>query len=265
MNHGQDDDALLSASQIVIAYGAGDRRTVDGVTLALRAGEVLGLLGGSGSGKSSLARVLCGLQPHQGGEVRFLGEPLASLGRQARRRYQRSVQMVFQNTSGSLNPRMRVGAAISEAAALRDGLGRREARKLAGTLLERVGLSAAWQDRYPHEFSGGQRQRIVIARALAPGPRVLICDEPVSALDAAVQARILDLLIDLQRSEGLACLLISHDIQVMGKLCHRIAVLHQGRIIESGPAAQVTKAPAHAYTRTLIDSIPRPKWEAGGE
>jgi oligopeptide transport system ATP-binding protein len=235
---------------------AGRVRAVDGVSLTIAEGETLGLVGESGCGKTTLARIVAGLLAPTGGSVVLGGEALRGGGLAARRARARLVQMVFQDPFGSLNPRLRVGRIVGEPLAVH-GLGtaaERRVRVLA--LLDQVGLPASAADRYPHELSGGQRQRVAIARALALEPRLIICDEPVSALDVSIQAQVLNLLRDLQARLGVAYLFISHDLGVVRYVCDRVAVMYRGRIVESGPSADIIGAPLHPYTRALVAAIP---------
>ncbi|MFD0021370.1 dipeptide ABC transporter ATP-binding protein [Streptomyces sp. NPDC058382] len=231
---------------------------LDGVSLTLAEGETLGIVGESGSGKSTLARVLAHAHTSDGGTMRLRGEDVTRPSRRELHAVRRQVQMVFQDPYASLNPRMTVGEIVAEPL-IAFGLGDRDARESrVAELLELAGLDPAVADRHPRSFSGGQRQRIGIARALAPEPTVLICDEPVSALDVSVQAQIVGLLTDLQRDLGLALVFIAHDLAVVRQVSHRIAVMHQGRIVESGSADEVCEHPREAYTRALLAAAPEP-------
>jgi oligopeptide/dipeptide ABC transporter ATP-binding protein len=241
------------------AWGGGTHavRALDGVDLDVRAGETFGLVGESGSGKSTLGRVLVRLVDPDSGSLRFDGVDLLALGGRELRRKRREFQIVFQDPYGSLNPRMRVGSAIGEPLVIhRLVRSRAERRARVAELLTQVGLDPAVADRYPHEFSGGQRQRIGIARAIACNPRFVVADEPVSALDAPVQAQIVNLLIDLQERLGLSYLLIAHDLRLVERVADRVAVMYLGRIVERGPARQLYENPLHPYTRALLASTP---------
>ncbi len=232
-------------------------RAVDGVDLALAAGECLALVGESGSGKTTLARCLMRLEEPDAGSVRFQGEDLLALDARSLRRRRRGFQMVFQDPQESLNPRMRVGALLAEPLALHRVVPRERIAARVAELLETVGLPGDAADRYPHQFSGGQRQRIGIARALAPEPALLVADEPVSALDLLVRARVIDLFRDLQERLGLAILFIAHDLALVARLAQRVMVLHRGRVVEEAPTAEIFARPGHPYTRELLRAIPR--------
>jgi peptide/nickel transport system ATP-binding protein len=246
--------SLLAIDDLVVEHRSPGRpvvRAVAGVSLEVNAGEVVGLVGESGCGKSTLARAVCGLNPVTAGRIAFDGEPVTPLG--LRRRKLTGIQMVFQDPYASLNPRRRVGDQIA------DGL-----RTVGDTatqpadLLERVGLPRDFAGRHPHEFSGGQRQRIAIARALAARPRLLIGDEPISALDASAQAQVATLMRDLAVDSGAGLLFISHDLSVVRLIADRIAVMYLGRIVEVGDTAEVWADPRHPYTRALLGAIPKP-------
>ena len=220
----------------VYARTVGQVKAVDGVSFELHCGETLGVVGESGSGKSTVARVITGLQKPTDGSFELRGK----------------VAMVFQDPLGSLNPRMTIRAILQEAISQRQSN-----KQTIEQLLQMVGLDAAALDKYPHEFSGGQRQRICIARAIATGPELLICDEAVSALDLSVRAQILELLEDLKRKLGLSLLFITHDLGVVQHIADRVVVMNRGKIIEEGPCGQVLKAPREEYTRYLLSSVPK--------
>ena len=235
-------------------------RAVMGVSFDLDAGETLGIVGESGSGKSTLARAIIGTVPASGGRVLWRGGDLAALSPGARRRHRAEAQMVFQDPLAALNPRMTVGSIIAEPLRTHHpGTPRREVRRRVGEMMERVGLLPNLVGRYPHEFSGGQCQRIGIARALILEPALVVCDEPVSALDVSVQAQVINLLARLKAEMGLAMIFIAHDIGVVRHISDRILVMYLGREMEVGPARAVTGAPAHPYTRSLIASVPDPR------
>jgi peptide/nickel transport system ATP-binding protein len=233
-------------------------RAVDGVSFSVARGETLGLVGESGSGKSTLSRAMLGLLTPTSGSVRFEGREIAGLSRREMRPLRPEMQMVFQDPYASLNPRRRVGQIVGEPLRIQGRASGAELRGQVRELLERVGLSAEHYDRYPHEFSGGQRQRIGIARALALRPKLIVADEPVSALDVSIRAQILDLLADLQGEFGLAYVFVAHDIGVVRHVSDRIAVMHEGKIVEQGPADQVCERPSDPYTRTLLAAVPVP-------
>ncbi|MFC8174328.1 dipeptide ABC transporter ATP-binding protein [Streptomyces sp. NPDC057235] len=237
------------------------RRTftaLDGVSLTLAAGETLGIVGESGSGKSTLARVLAHAHPSDGGRILLGGEDVTRPGRAELRAVRRRVQMVFQDPYASLNPRMTVGEIVAEPLRAFGTVAPAGRAGRVAELLRLVGLDPAAADRHPRSFSGGQRQRVGIARALAPEPSVLICDEPVSALDVSVQAQIVGLLTDLQRDLGLALVFIAHDLAVVRQVSHRIAVMHEGRIVETGAADELCERPRDPYTRALLAAAPEP-------
>lgn len=230
-------------------------RAVDGVTLALNAGETLGLVGESGCGKSTLSMMLMGLTQPSAGRVIFEGEDITGLNRRRYPRLCRAIQIVFQNPLASLNRRMTVFDIIAEPLIVHNLVSKGQRQNRIEQLMHQVGLPETLSRRYPAELSGGQRQRIGIARALALNPRLLILDEPVSALDVSIQAQILNLLRQLQRDTGLAYVFISHDLRVVRYMAPRIAVMYQGRIVETGDRQQIFCTPRHAYTRELVTSL----------
>jgi peptide/nickel transport system ATP-binding protein len=233
-------------------------RAVDGVSLRVRKGETLGLVGESGSGKSTLSRTILQLLAPTSGSVRFEGREIAGLSRRKMRPLRRQMQMVFQDPYASLNPRKRIGSIVGEPLRVQGEASGAELRREVQELLDRVGLSAEHYDRFPHEFSGGQRQRIGIARALALRPKLIIADEPVSALDVSIRAQILDLLSELQADFGLTYIFVAHDIGVVRHVSDRIAVMYQGKIVEEGPADAVCERPQGAYTKALLSAVPIP-------
>lgn len=237
-------------------------KALDNVSLRLRAGSTLAVVGESGSGKSTLARCLLQLLPLDGGEVLFQGQNLAKLSGEALRQERRHLQMIFQDPFASLNPRMNVGDIVGEGLLIHKLGNAAQQREQVVKMLERVGLTAADTKKYPHQFSGGQRQRIGIARALVLEPKVVICDEPVSALDVSIQAQILLLLKSLQQEMSLSYLFISHDLRVVRHIADDIAVMYKGSIVEQGKVADVYSAPQQDYTRNLLNSIPGRKHQA---
>jgi peptide/nickel transport system ATP-binding protein len=232
-------------------------RAVDGVTLEVRTGETLGLVGESGSGKTTLARAAVRLLEPTGGAVRFAGRDITEASRRELQPLRRELQIVFQDPFGSLNPRKRVGDIVALPLRLH-GVSKRESAARVTALLERVGLEPEHADRWPHEFSGGQRQRIGIARALALDPRLVVLDEPVSALDVTVQTQIVDLLDELQRELGLAYLFVAHDLSVVRQVSDRVAVMYLGKLVEVAPVAEIYERPVHPYTAALLAAIPVP-------
>ncbi len=234
-------------------------RAVDDVSLYIRRGETLALIGESGCGKTTLGRTLLRLTEPTYGRIAFDGVEILALGRRSLRALRRKMQIVFQDPYSSLNPKMTAGQAVGEPIRIhRLAAHRKDEAEQVAALLQKVGLSADAAERYPHEFSGGERQRIAIARALASRPEFVVCDEPVGALDVSVQARIINLLVDLQSEFGLAYLFISHDLKVVHHLAHRVAVMYLGRVVETGSVADVFHRPAHPYTRALLSAVPVP-------
>jgi oligopeptide transport system ATP-binding protein len=245
-------------SGVVLDRVAAHVKAVDGVSLTIGEGETLGLVGESGCGKSTLARTILQLTAPTSGSVRFCGEELVGRSRRSLRPVRRQMQMIFQDPYASLNPRKRIGQIIGEPIQLHGLASGRDVNRRVQELLDRVGLSPEHANRYPHEFSGGQRQRIGIARALGLRPKLIIADEPVSALDVSVQAQIVNLLKDLQEELGLSYLFVAHDLGVVRHVSDRVAVMYLGRIVESAPAAQLYERPLHPYSNALLSAVPIP-------
>ena len=231
-------------------------KAVDGVSLTIEPGETLGLVGESGCGKSTLGKTIARLYEPTEGTIHFEGANLSSMSRRQLKPYRREIQMIFQDPYESLNPRHTIGSIVEEPFVVQ-GMGTREERRQwVSDLLRKVGLNESAAQRYPFEFSGGQRQRIGIARSLALKPKLLICDEPVSALDVSIQSQVLNLLMELQREMGLSYLFISHDLAVVKHISDRIAVMYLGRIVELAPSEEIYSNPIHPYTKALISAIP---------
>ena len=255
-------ELLLDVKDVVVEYPIkGFRkppfRALKGVSLDIRPGETVGLVGESGSGKTTLGRAVLGLAPVTGGQILYKGQDIAHLGRQGRRALSSEIQVVFQDPYTSLNPSLTIEQILVEPLTVRK-VSRADASKRVLDLLDQVGLPSNAADRLPREFSGGQRQRIAIARALALDPRLIVCDEPVSALDLSTHARVLDLFRQIQERTGVAYLFVSHDLAVVRHLSHRVAVMLHGEIVEWGDGDQVTSAPKHPYTQQLFLSAPIP-------
>ncbi|WBM79421.1 ATP-binding cassette domain-containing protein [Cryobacterium breve] len=255
-------DLLLDVKDVVVEYPIkGFRkppfRALKGVSLNIRPGETVGLVGESGSGKTTLGRAVLGLAPVTGGQIVYKGKDIAHLGRQGRRALSSEIQVVFQDPYTSLNPSLTIEQILVEPLTVRK-VSRADASKRVLDLLDQVGLPSNAADRLPREFSGGQRQRIAIARALALDPRLIVCDEPVSALDLSTQARVLDLFRQIQERTGVAYLFVSHDLAVVRHLSHRVAVMLHGEIVEWGDGDQVTSRPEHPYTQRLFLAAPVP-------
>ncbi|MET7645452.1 ATP-binding cassette domain-containing protein [Streptomyces sp. NPDC005426] len=258
-NAGPSDD-LLAVRDLRVSFSgkgwrASDTEVLKGVDLTIRPGETLGLVGESGSGKSTIGRAVLGLVPVRSGSITFDGERIERADARRRRALSRDLQVIFQDPYTSLNPARTIGDTLVEPL-IGQGAATRDARGRVGDLLNRVHLPADAAARLPREFSGGQRQRVAIARALALRPRLVICDEPVSALDLTTQRTVLDLLLEIQEETGVSYLFVSHDLSVVRFMSHRVAVIHRGEIVETGDAEMVTTQPSHSYTRTLLLSSP---------
>jgi len=260
------DDVLVRVDNLVkyfpvrtsgmIRRTVGQVQAVDGVSLEIPRGKTLGLVGETGCGKSTLARCIAGLLPVTSGTVNFDGSDITNLSRRRMIPYRREIQMIFQDPYGSLNPRRRVGAIIGDPFAIHKTVTGSERKRKVQELMERVGLNPEHYNRFPAEFSGGQRQRIGVARALALQPKLIICDEPVSALDVSIQAQVLNLLSDLQRDFGLSYLFIAHDLEVVRHVSDEVMVMYLGRVAEAGPKAPVYDNPRHPYTAALLSAAP---------
>jgi len=255
-------DEILRVDDLVVEFPqSGWRkppfRALKGVSVAVAAGETLGIVGESGSGKSTLGRAVLGLAPVTSGTVTYEGRDISHLSRRRRRELGNDIQVVFQDPYTSLNPSLTIGDTLSEPLT-QAGISGAEARRRVKDLLDRVGMPADSVQRLPKEFSGGQRQRIAIARALALEPKLIVCDEPVSALDLTTQQRVLDLFIEIQERTGVAYLFISHDLSVIRHISHRVAVVYHGEVVEQGDVDKVTTAPDHPYTQRLLLASPVP-------
>jgi oligopeptide/dipeptide ABC transporter ATP-binding protein len=261
-----EDDVLVRVENLVkhfpikagglISRTAGHVQAVDGISLRIGRGQTIGLVGETGCGKSTLARCIAGLIPVTSGKVTFEGKDITNLSRRAMRPYRREIQMIFQDPYGSLNPRRRVGAIIGDPFTIHHTATGNERKKAVQELMERVGLNPEHYNRFPAEFSGGQRQRIGVARALALRPKLIICDEPVSALDVSIQAQVLNLLSDLQDDFGLSYLFIAHDLSVVKHVSDAVVVMYLGRAVEQGPGDLVYESPRHPYSVALLSAAP---------
>ncbi|MVO90534.1 ATP-binding cassette domain-containing protein [Streptomyces sp. p1417] len=253
----RDGAPLLEVDDVVVDYrrGRSTFRALKGVSMTIGAGECVGLVGESGSGKSTLGKAVLGLAEVTSGTIRFAGQDITHLKGAARRRLAADLQVVFQDPYGSLDPTMTVGQILAEPLTA-TGTSRADARTTVAEMLDHVRLPADTVTRYPSEFSGGQRQRVAIARALVRRPRLIVCDEPVSALDLTTQAAVIDLFIDIQRETGVSYLFVSHDLGVVRRICHRVSVMYQGECVETGPNETVTRNPEHPYTQRLLLASP---------
>jgi len=264
---GDNNDHLLEVNNLkkyfpiqggIFAKVVGQVKAVDGISFAMKPGEILGLVGESGCGKTTAGRVVLGLMPPTEGAVRFDGTDIFSLSKERLRQARRHMQIIFQDPYASLNPRMTVESIIGEPLLIHFGMGRSAQRDRVADLLQTVGLSPDYMQRYPHEFSGGQRQRIGIARALALDPKLIVCDEAVSALDVSIQAQVINLLEDLQSKFGFAYLFIAHDLSVIKHISSRVAVMYLGKIVETADTDVLYKRPLHPYTEALLSAVPIP-------
>jgi peptide/nickel transport system ATP-binding protein len=257
---------LIEANELVRIYRAGkglfgkstDVRAVDGVSLKVTPGETLGIVGESGSGKSTLGRMLLGIDPAQGGDVKFDGQPMPRPGTPRWRALRARMQLVYQDPLAALDKRLPISLQIGEPLEIHKLLGKDECKTRVAELMSAVGLRPDQAGRYPHELSGGQRQRAVIARALASRPELLVCDEPVAALDVSIQAQVVNMLRDLQEENGIAMIFISHDLKVVRNIADRVAVMYLGRIVEEASSDVLFQASRHPYTKALVSSVPVP-------
>ena len=252
--------ALLEVRKLTVHYPTrkGQVHAADEVSFDIAEGETLGLVGESGCGKSSTAKAILKLVDATSGQIVWRGEPIESLTPARMRPFRRELQAVFQDPYSSLNPRMRAADIVAEPIRNFESAGKDEIHARVAALFERVGLRADQMVKYPYEFSGGQRQRLGIARALAPKPRLIVCDEPVSALDVSVQAQVINLLMDLQQEFGLSYLFVAHDLAVVEHISHRVAVMYLGRIVEIADTASIFERPQHPYTVALLSAVPAP-------
>lgn len=254
------DDVLLEVKDLCEYFKLGKKtlKAVDGVSFTLKRGEAFGLVGESGSGKTTTGRSIIGLYKPTAGEVFFEGRPITHVSGKERRALAKEMQMIFQDPISSLNPRMTVGEIVAEGLKIAGEKGGESIRKEVEETLLKVGILPEYAGRYPHEFSGGQRQRIGIARAVIMKPKLIIADEPVSALDVSVQAQVINLLAELKETLGLTVLFIAHDLSVVKYFCDTIAVMYRGKIVEKAPSDELFKNPLHPYTQSLLSAIPRP-------
>jgi len=260
---------LLDVRNLTVEYpGKGFRakpfQALKGISLDIRPGETVGLVGESGSGKTTLGRAVLGLAPVTGGSISYRGQDISNLGRRERRALSSEIQVVFQDPYSSLNPSLTIEQILAEPLTAR-GTPTKDARTRVREVLEQVGLPSNAASRLPREFSGGQRQRVAIARALTLDPQLIVCDEPVSALDLSTQARVLDLFIEIQERTGVAYLFITHDLAVVRHISHRVAVMYRGELVETGECDQVTSRPRHPYTQRLFLAAPVPNPDAQTE